>query len=139
MMGVSGAAAIERLVELGVDAIGANCGNNLADTEAALVEMRAADPDVLLISKANAGMPEWHGAELRYSGSPDVMAAHADRQRAAGVQIIGACCGSSPEHVAMMRRVLDGQVAVPDVEVHAAADRQGGRTRERRSRRTRAS
>ena len=58
MMGVTGEDAVNRLAELGVDAIGANCGNNLADTEAALHQMRAANPDVLLISKANAGMPE---------------------------------------------------------------------------------
>ncbi len=136
MMGVTGVDAVTRLAELGVDGIGANCGNNLPDTEAALAEMRAADPDVLLISKANAGMPEWHGAELRYSGSPEVMAAHADRQRAAGVRIIGACCGSSPAHLAMMRQVLDGVIPVPDVEVAAAADRSSTtRTRERRGRR----
>ena len=54
----------EKGAELGVDAIGANCGNNLADTEAALLEMRATNPDVLLVSKANAGMPECHGTEL---------------------------------------------------------------------------
>jgi methionine synthase I (cobalamin-dependent) len=139
MMGVTGADAVSRLAELGVDAIGANCGNNLADTEAALAEMRAANPDVLLISKANAGMPEWRGAELCYSGSPDVMAAHADRQRAAGIRIIGACCGSSPAHLAQMRKVLDGEIPVPDVEHQQAPARQadGGRRRERRGRRVR--
>ncbi|MDG1696919.1 MAG: betaine--homocysteine S-methyltransferase, partial [Ilumatobacter sp.] len=124
MMGVSGEDAVNRLTELGVDAIGANCGNNLADTEAALHEMRAANPDVPLISKANAGMPEWHGTELHYSGDPEVMAAHAVRQREAGIQIIGACCGSSPKHLAMMRQVLDGNLPVPEVEFEVAAVRQ---------------
>jgi 5-methyltetrahydrofolate--homocysteine methyltransferase len=111
------------LAELGVAAVGANCGNNLADTEAATAQMRAAGADVLIISKANAGMPEWHGTELRYSGSPEVMAAHAVRQREAGVRIIGACCGSSPEHLRMMRLVLDGDAPVPEVEFEAAAAR----------------
>ncbi|WP_420452120.1 betaine--homocysteine S-methyltransferase [Ilumatobacter sp.] len=137
MMGVSGADAVHRLAELGVAAIGANCGNNLTDTEAAVAEMHAARPDVVLISKANAGMPEWHGAELRYSGSPDVMAAHAHRQRESGVQIIGACCGSSPEHLALMRRVLDREIEAPDVgyeppprrEPPAPRERRGGRRR----------
>jgi 5-methyltetrahydrofolate--homocysteine methyltransferase len=138
MMGVTGADAVNRLAELGVAAIGANCGNNLADTEAALREMREQQPDVLLISKANAGMPEWRGADLHYSGEPEVMAAHAHRQREAGVQIIGACCGSAPEHLAMMRKVLDGDLPVPEVEFEVAAVRQvlKGRTRTGRRRAT---
>jgi methionine synthase I (cobalamin-dependent) len=123
MMGVTGDDAVHRLSELGVTALGANCGNNLADTEAATAQMRSAGADVLLVSKANAGMPEWHGTELRYSGSPEVMAAHAVRQRESGVRIIGACCGSSPEHLRMMRLVLDGDAPVPDVEFEAAATR----------------
>ena len=137
MMGVTGAEAVNRLAELGVDAIGANCGNNLADTEAATHEMRATNPDVLLISKANAGMPEWRGTELRYSGEPEVMAAHAVRQREAGIQIIGACCGSSPNHLAMMRQVLDGQLPVPEVEFEVATVRQVPKGRKRTGRRTR--
>jgi methionine synthase I (cobalamin-dependent) len=139
MMGVTGEDAVNRLAELGVDAIGANCGNNLADTEAALHQMRAANPDVLLISKANAGMPEWHGTELHYSGEPEVMAAHAVRQREAGIQIIGACCGSSPVHLAMMRQVLDGTIPVPEVEFEVAAVRQVPKGRQRTGRRSRPS
>jgi methionine synthase I (cobalamin-dependent) len=135
MMGVTGADAVNRLAEVGVTAVGANCGNNLADTEAALVEMRAANPDILLISKANAGMPEWHGTELHYSGSPDVMAAHAIRQRDAGVQIIGACCGSAPRHLHMMRQVLDGVIPVPEVEFEVATVRQVSKGRVRTGRR----
>ena len=137
MMGVTGTDAVIRLAELGVDAVGANCGNNLADTEAALREMRAANRDILLISKANAGMPEWHGAELHYSGSPEVMAAHAHRQREAGIQMIGACCGSSPTHLAMMRQVLDGDIDVPEVEFVVAVQRQVAKPRERRGARRR--
>ncbi len=124
MMGVTGTEAVTRLAELGVSAVGANCGNNLGDTEAALAEMRTANPSMTLISKANAGMPEWRGTELHYSGSPEVMAAHAHRQRAAGIQLIGACCGSTPEHLAMMRAVLDGELPVPDVEFEPAVMRQ---------------
>ncbi len=133
MMGVTGAEAVVRLSELGVTAVGANCGNNLADTEAAVAEMRAANPAMLIVSKANAGMPEWRGTELHYSGSPEVMAAHAHRLRESGVSIIGGCCGSTPEHIAMMRAVLDGSLPVPEVEFEPAVMRQvAKRDRERR-------
>ena len=136
MMGVTGTLAAERLTELGVAAIGANCGNNLPETEAALAEIRAAT-HVPVISKANAGIPEWHGAELSYSGSPDVMGAHAHRMRAAGIQIIGGCCGNSPAHVAAIRAVLDGTVPVPDVHVDEAPVRASGDGSARRNRRRR--
>lgn len=115
MMGVTGAQAAERLTELGVAAMGANCGNNLADTEAALVEMRAI-ARVPVISKANAGIPQWRGAELSYSGTPEVMGAHAHRVRGAGAEIIGGCCGNTPAHISLIRGVLDGVIAVPDVD-----------------------
>ena len=135
MMGTTGTQAAERLTQLGVAAIGANCGNNLPETEAALAEIRAAT-HLPVISKANAGIPQWHGAELSYSGSPDVMAAHAHRVKASGIQIIGGCCGNSPEHVAAIRAVLDGTAPVPDVEV-IEAPRRNPAAASRRNRRRR--
>ncbi|MGI9598909.1 MAG: betaine--homocysteine S-methyltransferase [Acidimicrobiales bacterium] len=116
MMGVTGTMAGELAARLEVDAIGANCGNNLADTEAAIIQMREANPDVMLISKGNAGIPEWHGTELHYSGSPEVMAAYANRARELGASLIGGCCGNSSDHIALMRAVLAGEVPVPEVE-----------------------
>ena len=135
MMGVTGTQAAERLTGLGAAAVGANCGNNLPETEAALAEIRAAT-HVPVISKANAGVPEWHGAELSYSGSPDVMGAHAHRMRASGIEIIGGCCGNTPAHVASIRGVLDGTIPVPEVEVGEAPVRgRGGDGSARRGRR----
>ena len=141
MMGVTGTAAAELAVRLGIDAIGANCGNNLADTEAAILQMREVNPDILVISKGNAGIPEWRGTELHYDGTPEVMAAYAVRARDAGAQLIGACCGSTPDHIALMRSVLDGDEPVPEVEVVPAtttlvAKPRGGRSG-RRGRRNR--
>ena len=141
MMGVTGTAAAELATRLGIDAVGANCGNNLADTEAAIAQMRAVNPDILIISKGNAGIPEWRGTELHYDGTPEVMAAYAARARDVGAQLIGACCGSTPEHIAMMRAVLDGDEPVPEVEIVAAtttlvAKPRGGRS-SRRGRRSR--
>ncbi len=136
MMGVSGVELGQLAEELGVVAVGANCGNNLADTEAALQEIHDSNPDLILISKANAGMPEWRGADLHYSGSPEIMAAQAHRVRASGVAVVGACCGSSPAHITMMREVLDGKIDPPEVEVEVAATRfvAKERTSRRRSR-----
>jgi len=136
MMGVTGAMAATRLAELGVAAMGANCGNNLADTEAALAQMVAVAPDIPIVAKANAGIPQWVGTDLVYSGSPEVMAAHAHRVRSAGVSVIGGCCGNNPSHLALMRSVLDGLSPVPEVEFEAGDGvDDAAPTRQRRSRR----
>lgn len=135
MMGVTGEAAATRLVEAGVAAIGANCGNNLADTEAALAEILAVAGDTPVISKANAGIPHWHGTELVYSGSPDVMAAHAHRVRTVGVSIIGGCCGNDPSHLAAIRGVLDGTLPIPDIAPESATARATSSARRRTRRR----
>lgn len=135
MMGVSGTAAAETLIPLGIAALGANCGNNLADTEAALAEMRAVDPDVILISKGNAGIPVWKGATLEYNGTPEVMAAHAHRVHQVGATLIGACCGSEPAHIDMMSSVLNGEIPVPEVEVAAPSERATPARRQRGRRR----
>lgn len=115
MMGVTGQAAAEQLAELGLAAIGANCGNNIVETEAAVQQIKAGAGDVPVIVKANAGIPEFKGDELSYTGSPEVMGAHLQRMRDAGVEIIGGCCGTATEHIAFMRQVLDGDVAAPDI------------------------
>jgi 5-methyltetrahydrofolate--homocysteine methyltransferase len=141
MMGVTGTQLAKELSGLGLTAIGANCGNNIPDTEAALAEMHVAAPDMILIAKANAGMPRYEGSKLVYDGTPDVMGAYADRMRRNGVQLIGGCCGSGPEHIHMMRQVLSGEVPVPSAAAAGPAPAPFGeeavpaRSRERRMRR----
>lgn len=115
MMGLTGTEAGRRLSDLGIDGIGANCGANLADTEAAVADIRDAAGDLPVASKANAGIPVWKGADLYYDGTPEVLASHACRARDAGANLIGACCGSTPAHISMMADVLAGRTPVPDI------------------------
>ena len=139
MMGVTGEEAGSRLAELGVVGIGANCGNNLADTEAAVAAIRSTCGNVPVISKANAGIPVWKGDKLEYDGTPEVLSAHAHRLRKAGISAIGACCGSTPDHIAHIRGVLDGDLPVPNIAPPISAatvspgarESRGGRRRRR--------
>ena len=139
MMGVTGEEAGSRLAELGVVGIGANCGNNLADTEAAVAAIRSTCGNVPVISKANAGIPVWKGDKLEYDGTPEVLSAHAYRLRKAGISAIGACCGSTPDHIAHIRGVLDGDLPVPNIAPPISAatvspgarESRGGRRRRR--------
>ncbi len=133
MMGVTGQETGAFLTELGVAGIGANCGANLADTEAAVVAIRATAGDIPVVSKANAGIPVWKGVVLEYDATPEILAAHAHRLREAGISVIGACCGSTPEHLAYIRQVLDGDLPVPDIEPPTVTDTvEPSKTRQRR-------
>src|SRR5262245_27003407 len=106
MMGVSPAEAIEALEALDLAAVGGNCGNGPAEIEGVIYAMREARPDLPLIAKSNAGLPEIVYGQAVYSGTPDVMAEYARRVRALGATIVGACCGSAPDHVRAMHAAL---------------------------------
>ncbi|MCY3925012.1 MAG: homocysteine S-methyltransferase family protein [bacterium] len=139
MMGTSATAMAERLGPLKLAALGANCGNNIADTEAAALAVAAALPDIPAISKPNAGIPYWSGHTFHYTGTPEMLAAHAHRARQGGVQIIGACCGSTPDHIAEIAAALAGSQPVSESDEPAdddAGTRARRRPRPRRRRRT---
>ena len=106
MMGVTPQKAAEALSELDLLAIGANCGNNLADTEAAVQAMHQAFPKAVIVAKANAGIPYFENSQLVYDGTPEVMAGYALRAREAGARLIGACCGSTAAHIQAMATAL---------------------------------
>jgi methionine synthase I (cobalamin-dependent) len=88
-------------------ALGANCGVGASDLLVSILAMTAARPEQIVIAKANAGIPQWHGAHIHYSGTPELMADYARLAADSGARIIGGCCGTSPEHLAAMRRALD--------------------------------
>lgn len=106
MMGVRPEQAAAAMVELGVAAGGANCGNGPQEIEEVIAKMHAAQPDLVLVAKSNAGRPRLEGGRAVYDATPADMAAYAQRVRAAGARIIGACCGSTPAHIAAIADVL---------------------------------
>ncbi|MFQ6169978.1 homocysteine S-methyltransferase family protein [Oryzobacter sp. R7] len=107
MMGVTPAAAVAALVAEGVDAVGANCGRGPDDMRTIAEQLVAARPEgVLLVAQSNAGLPELDGDRFVYTVGPEAMAEHALELRALGIDVIGACCGSSPEHVRAMATAL---------------------------------
>lgn len=106
MMGVTPERALSTLGEFGVIALGANCGNGPDEIEGVIEKMRAAGPDVPLVAKANAGLPHMVDGVAVYDATPDVMAGYARRVREHGAQIIGACCGSTPDHIRAIAQAL---------------------------------
>ena len=102
---------------------GANCGVGASDLLVSILAMSEGDPEAVLIAKANAGVPHWHGAEIHYSGTPDLMQRYAGLAVDCGARIVGGCCGNTPEHVAAIRRGLDAHRpgARPTIEAIVAA------------------
>jgi methionine synthase I (cobalamin-dependent) len=88
-------------------AIGANCGVGASDLVMSVIDIAGSARDIAVIAKANAGIPQWQGAHIHYSATPEIMGLYAGLALDAGARIIGGCCGNSPAHVAAMRRALD--------------------------------
>lgn len=127
MMGITPAAFVAEMAERGAApvACGANCGVGSSDTLAAILEMTEADPEIVVISKANAGIPQFKGDEIEYSGSPELMGRYATLAFDAGARIIGGCCGTAPAHLIAMRAALEAhepeEITRPDMDTIVAA------------------
>ncbi len=117
MMGVTPAQAVRAMKSWGLAAIGGNCGNGIREIELVIAAMHQAAPDVRLIAKANAGIPQWRHEELIYDATPPIMGQYARRVRALGAAFIGSCCGSGPDHIAAIAEALKTPL---DVEEAAA-------------------
>ena len=110
MMGLSPAdlPAIFAALPVPPVAIGANCGVGASDLLFSLLQMTEANSGPPFIAKGNAGIPQFRGEHIHYSGTPELMADYARLAADAGARIIGGCCGTTPRHVAAMRAALDG-------------------------------
>ena len=107
MMGVSPADAVKSLEAHGVDAVGANCGRGPAEMEVIASEMAdARRGDVLLVAQSNAGLPVLVGDHFEYDVPATELAVHASRLHEIGIDVIGACCGSTPAHTEAIRSVI---------------------------------
>jgi homocysteine S-methyltransferase len=112
--GASPAQAAALLTEWGASAIGVNCSTGPATVLTAIEAMRTATA-LPLAALPNAGMPRAVEGRNIYLCSPEYMASFARKAIAAGAQIVGGCCGTTPNHIRAMRsamRALDAQARV---------------------------
>jgi methionine synthase I (cobalamin-dependent) len=107
MMGLSPRDVVAAFEPLGVAAVGANCGRSLADNDAVIAEFLAAT-DLPVWAKPNAGVPQVVGDAVIYEADPQTLAEHVAGYARRGVRIVGGCCGSTPEHIAAIKRALEG-------------------------------
>jgi methionine synthase / methylenetetrahydrofolate reductase(NADPH) len=116
LSGQSPARVAAVLNDLGVDVMGANCSVGPAATLDVLQEMIAAAElfgdskqaiHHMFSAQPNAGLPTRIGNRFFYMATPDYFADYAVRFARAGVQLVGGCCGTTPRHIAAMRKALD--------------------------------
>ncbi len=106
MMGVTPEAFGELMREKNVYACGANCGASIPKTLDAIGSLRTVVPHAFLWAKPNAGLPQLiEGIEI-YDVDPPAFAATALRFFESGVRVFGGCCGTTPEYIDAVRRVL---------------------------------
>jgi methionine synthase I (cobalamin-dependent) len=89
-------------------AIGANCGVGASELVATVLGITEARPDAAVVAKGNCGVPQYRDGHIHYTGTPELMADYARIALDSGAKIIGGCCGTSPEHLASMRKSLEG-------------------------------
>ena len=108
MMGVTPEAAARFAVDNGADVIALNCGKDMDIIHAARVVTRYRQTtDRPVMAQPNAGSPVMQEGRIIYKQTPEELAAGLHGLLHSGAQIVGACCGSTPEHIRAMRPIVD--------------------------------
>ncbi len=106
MMGVSPVDAAKDVVEAGADIIGTNCGNGMERMIEIVKEIRTVAPDIPILVHANAGLPVNVDGVDTFPETPEDMAKQVPKLVAAGANIIGGCCGTTPAHINAMKNAI---------------------------------
>jgi 5-methyltetrahydrofolate--homocysteine methyltransferase len=110
IMGISIEKAVEGLTGSGADIIGSNCGHGIDNMiEIAKQIKKISDRPIMI--QSNAGLPENKGNELVYPESSSYFAEKTIELIEAGVSIIGGCCGTTPEHIKAIRKVVNSTLS----------------------------
>ena len=106
MTGVTPQTAFNSAIGFGADIAGANCGSGIEQMIEVVRLIRAENKSAPIIVHANAGLPQnINGIDI-FPESPEEMAAHIPDIAAAGAVIIGGCCGTTPEHIAAIKKAV---------------------------------
>ncbi len=106
MMGVSPEQFAEAMLAAGADVIGANCGNGMERMIEIVRKLRAAAPDTPILVHANAGLPKNINGVDVFPETPEQMAEKVPALVKAGADIIGGCCGTTPEHIKAIKQTI---------------------------------
>lgn len=98
---------VRKLVELGVAVVGVNCSVGSQRVFRVVQSMRAVNATIPISAQPNAGWPTERHNRVFYPSSPEYMADYARRMvEELNVQIVGGCCGTTPQHISSMHSAL---------------------------------
>jgi len=128
MMGVTSAEMVTMVEKLKNPplAFGANCGVGASDILRTILGFAAQGSEIPIIAKGNAGIPKYHDGHIHYDGTPELMGQYACLAYDCGAQIIGGCCGTTPEHLVAMRAALEAHPQGPRPTLETIAATLGG-------------
>ncbi len=106
MMGVTPEQAAAELEAAGADVVGSNCGSGI-DNIIEVARIMRSSTGLPLWFKPNAGQPELINGKTVYRETPEEMASRIPEFANAGANIIGGCCGTTPDHIRKFREVID--------------------------------
>jgi 5-methyltetrahydrofolate--homocysteine methyltransferase len=106
LMGISPQKMAESLIICGADIIGANCGLGFEAMVPIIKNIREVSDKIPILIQANAGLPEITDGILYYSETPEVIKDYIPRIIDAGANIIGGCCGTTPEHIEVISEIV---------------------------------
>jgi len=107
LAGQTASEVVARLRHLDIQALGTNCNLGPQATLETIEALAQLAPAIPLSAQPNAGLPTRVNGRFIYGAGPDYFAAYARHFVAAGVTLIGGCCGTTPLHIQAMRRALD--------------------------------
>ncbi|GAI30185.1 unnamed protein product, partial [marine sediment metagenome] len=106
IMGNKAEDVTSRLINAGSDIVGANCSIGSAAMIGVVGKIREANPEARLIFQPNAGVPVLVEGKTIYNETPETMASNIAKFLPYKPSIIGACCGSTPEHIREIIKVI---------------------------------
>ncbi|HEX9674813.1 MAG TPA: bifunctional homocysteine S-methyltransferase/methylenetetrahydrofolate reductase [Anaerolineales bacterium] len=126
LLGDSPRRAARLLLESGAEVIGANCSGGPAQLLRLAQQIRLVAPEIRLSLMPNAGWPEQVSGRIMYPATAEYFGEYAVAFARAGASLLGGCCGTTPEHIAAMRRALDtlGQAAEEPIAVAPRLERE---------------
>jgi len=107
MMGVTPEQYAAKMIGLDVDVLGTNCGNGLDGMIDIVCRIRKAAPEKPILVHANAGLPQTANGQIVYPETPKSMGRMVSDIVTAGANIVGGCCGTTPEHIRRIRQEID--------------------------------
>jgi 5-methyltetrahydrofolate--homocysteine methyltransferase len=106
IMGVTTGEMVPVLREAGADILGSNCGNGTEAMIDILKEIRRVDPEVPVLIQGNAGVPEYRDGKTFFREKPEVTVRFIPELIKEGANIIGGCCGTTPQHIVLIAKEI---------------------------------